>query len=80
MAELALGAGGRSRQTMVALPHPSPTGPLRAWVGRAGAATRRTLGDSEGHQGTTNIEVSSGLQPFTWAANPLDWAFTRQRP
>jgi transposase len=36
--------------------------------------------DSEGQQGTTKIEVSSGLQPFTWAANPLDWAFTRQRP
>jgi hypothetical protein len=48
-------------------------------VGRAGAATRRTLGDSEGQQGTTKIEVSSGLQPFTWAANPLDWAFTQQR-
>jgi hypothetical protein len=30
-------------------------------VGRAGAATRRTLGDNEGQQGTTNVEVSSGF-------------------
>jgi hypothetical protein len=37
----------------------NPTvGPLTAWVGRAGAATRRDLGDSKGQQGTTNPEVS----------------------
>ena len=34
-------------------------GPLSAWVGRAGAATRRNLGDSKGQQGITNLEVSS---------------------
>ena len=34
-------------------------GPLSAWVGRAGAATRRNLGDSKGQQETTNLEVSS---------------------
>jgi hypothetical protein len=33
-------------------------GPLSAWVGRAGAATRRNLADSEGQQGITNLEVS----------------------
>jgi hypothetical protein len=37
----------------------SPTGPLSAWVGRAGAATRRNLGDNNGQQGITNLEVSS---------------------
>jgi hypothetical protein len=36
-------------------------GPLTAWVGRAGAATRRNLGDSKGQQETTNVEVSSGF-------------------
>jgi hypothetical protein len=30
-------------------------------VGRAGAATRRNLGDSNGQEGTTNVEVSSGF-------------------
>jgi hypothetical protein len=39
----------------------SPPGPLRAWVGRAGAATRRNLGDTKGQQETTNVEVSSGF-------------------
>jgi hypothetical protein len=33
-------------------------GPLSAWAGRAGAATRRNLADSEGQQGITNLEVS----------------------
>jgi len=36
-------------------------GPLTAWVGRAGAATGRNLGDSSGQQGITNLEVSSGF-------------------
>jgi hypothetical protein len=36
----------------------SPTGPLTARAGRAGAATRRNLGDSKGQQGITNLEVS----------------------
>jgi hypothetical protein len=36
-------------------------GQLRDWVGRAGAATRRNLGDSSGQQGITNLEVSSGF-------------------
>jgi hypothetical protein len=36
----------------------SPTEPLRARAGRAGAATRRNLGDSKGQQETTNVEVS----------------------
>jgi hypothetical protein len=39
----------------------SPTGPRTAWVGRAGAATQRTLGDSRGQQETTNVKVSSGF-------------------
>jgi hypothetical protein len=30
-------------------------------VGRAGAATRRNLGDNKGQQETTNVEVSSGF-------------------
>jgi hypothetical protein len=33
-------------------------GQLRTWMGRAGAATQRTLGDSSGQQGITNLEVS----------------------
>ena len=37
----------------------SPTEPLTAYAGRAGAATRRNLGDSKGQQETTNLEVSS---------------------
>jgi hypothetical protein len=55
-------------------------GPLRAWVGRAGAATQRNLGDSSGQQGITNLQVSGHSERLTWAAKPLDWAFTRQRP
>jgi hypothetical protein len=58
----------------------SPTGSLRAWVGRAGAATQRTLGDSRGQQGITNLEVSGRSQRLAWGAKLLDWAFTRQRP
>jgi hypothetical protein len=49
----------------------SPTGPLRAWVGRAGAATRRNLGDSKGQQGTTKAEVSGRQQGMAWAAKLL---------
>jgi hypothetical protein len=30
-------------------------------VGRAGAATRRNVGDNKGQQETTNVEVSSGF-------------------
>jgi hypothetical protein len=41
---------------------PSPTvGPLTARGGRAGAATRRNLGDSNRQQETTDVEVSSGF-------------------
>jgi hypothetical protein len=58
----------------------SPTEPLTAGVGRAGAATRRTLGDSSGQQGITNLEVSGSSQHSTWGGKLLDWAFTRQRP
>jgi hypothetical protein len=35
---------------------------LRPWVGRAGAATQRNLGDSKGQQGTTKAEVSSRFE------------------
>jgi hypothetical protein len=56
----------------------SPSGQLRPWVGRAGAATQRNLGDSQGQQGTTNLEVSGRFAAMRWAAKPLDWAFTRQ--
>ena len=37
--------------------------------GRAGAVARRTLGDSKGQQGITNLEVSGGSGCLTWAAN-----------
>jgi hypothetical protein len=50
----------------------SPTGPLTAWVGRAGAATGRNLGDSR-QQGITNLEVSGRSQRLAWGAKPLDW-------
>jgi hypothetical protein len=50
----------------------SPTGLLRARVGRAGAATQRNLGDSKGQQGITNLEVSSPSQHLAWGAKPLE--------
>jgi hypothetical protein len=50
----------------------SPTGLLRARVGRAGAATQRNLGDSKGQQGITNLEVSSPSQYLAWGAKPLE--------
>ena len=58
----------------------SPTGPLRSWVGRGGAATGRNLADSKGQQETTNLEVSGRFERSTWGAKLLDWAFTRRRP
>jgi hypothetical protein len=58
----------------------SPTVPFRVWVGRAGAATQRNLGDNRGQQGITNLEVSGRAELWTWAAKPLDCAFTRQQP
>jgi hypothetical protein len=48
----------------------SPTGPISAWVGRAGAATERNLVDSSGQQGITNLEVSGRSERLTWAAKP----------
>ena len=48
-------------------------------LGRTGAADQRNLGDSEGQRGTANLEVIGRLQRFTWAAKPLDWAFTQQK-
>jgi hypothetical protein len=48
----------------------SLTRQLRACTGRAGAATRRNLGNSNGQQETTDVEVSSHFTAFTWHANP----------
>jgi hypothetical protein len=48
----------------------SLTRQLRACTGRAGAATRRNLGDSNGQQETTDVEVSSHFTAFTWHAKP----------
>jgi hypothetical protein len=50
----------------------SPTGQLRAWVGRAGAATQGHLGDNRGQQGITNLEVSGGSRRLAWGVKLLD--------
>jgi hypothetical protein len=51
----------------------------RALWGRTWAVDRRSLGDTEGQQQTTNHEVSSYSQGSAWDTKPLERAFTRQR-
>jgi len=40
--------------------------------GRTGAADQRSLGDSEGQQGATNVEVSGRPQRMTWGTKLLE--------